>query len=317
MDRYSKLFSRIPFKDQAGKLYKDWWPKISEYQARARSVSNPESGPMAVVIRAMKHFNKNRATEAAAAISYYSLLSMAPLLIFVVSIASLLFDPSLIEQRLYATLGRNFPLAPGFVSVIIQNLINSRVAVDLIAILFLIWSASGMFTTILVNINRAWDIQNVFSIIKSRLVAIGLILGLVIIVLFSLLIPAFLSFLHLQGLVRTYQVLVELTPLLMRFLIILGLYRIGPVVHVRNKTAIRAALIVSLISGLFTRLFAWYMNVFAGFNTFYGSLGVFVGLLTWVYFGNYILLFGVYLMEAIEFRHAQNTGNKLEPESAE
>jgi membrane protein len=319
MNRDNKFLSKIPFKGRLGKLYRDWHPRIPEYRGRARQllnrIFNPEDLRVAILTRSIRRFNKNLASEASAAISFYSLLSLVPLLIFVVSIASLLFSQSVIEQRLLATLGNNFPLAPNFVSALIQNLINSRVAVNLIAIVFLVWSASGMFTTILININRVWDIQNVISMIKSRLVAIALILGLVVIVLFSLLIPAFLSFLHLQGLVRIYQALVELMPFLMRFLVILGLYRIGPVVQIQRKTAIRAAFIVSLVGGLFTRLFAWYMNGLSGFETFYGSLGVFIGLLMWVYFGNYILLMGVYLMEAIEFYSTGKSEATLETAS--
>lgn len=73
-----------------------------------------------------------------------------------------------------ATLGDHFPLPPDFGSALIENLINSRLAVNLIAIVFLVWAAFGMFATILININRAWDIQNAISMIKSRLVAIAL-----------------------------------------------------------------------------------------------------------------------------------------------
>jgi membrane protein len=267
---------------------------------------------VAVLTRSLRHFNQNRATEAAAAISFYSLLSVFPLLIFVVSLGSLLFSQSLIEQRLSETLGQSFPIAPNFVSMVIQNLLNSRVAINLIAIVFLTWSASGMFNSILVHINRAWGIRNALSMIRSRLVAIGLILGLATIVLFSLLIPALLSLLHLQGLKSGYQVLVEFMPFLTRFLVIWGLYHIGPVVKIRRRTAVRAAFFVTLTSGLITRLFGWYINGIAGFETFYGSLGIFVGLLTWVYLGSYLLLLGAYLMEAIEYYGTAQTGTSPE-----
>jgi len=94
-------------------------------------------------------------------------------------------------------------------------------------------------------------------------------------------------------------------PYLLRFFIIWLLYVVIPVRRVNGWAAFISALVASLAWRLATSGFAWYLTSgLAKYDLVYGSLGAIIAFLTWIFLSAWILLYGAYLMEAIDYQLA-------------
>ena len=176
---------------------------------------------------------------------------------------------------------------------------------NLVALVGLIWSASGVFSAIFRAVNRAWGIP------KSKLVLSHRVWGLVVILvvgaffLLALFIGPALSLIRAwQGPVLGWQPLARpgidrllgwlsaLVPVLLSVSAFILLYRTMPRARVTWRDVWLGGLIAGLIWEVGKRIFAWYVSNIATYNLVYGSLGAIIALLVWSYLSAQILLLG-------------------------
>ena len=112
----------------------------------------------------------------AAGIAYYTIFSLAPLLIFTVSFVHQVYPQMDVEWRLAAGMEKRagMPAATYISDVLVQSqaLADSKLANGL-GVLFLIWGASSMFLQLQSSINEMWGLTPKDGKIKHNLVAIG------------------------------------------------------------------------------------------------------------------------------------------------
>ena len=124
-----------------------------------------------------------------ASIAYFALLSLFPLALMTVALASIWLDVSLAEAELVQRL--EF-IAPGLQTLLGQNIeyvIRSRAPVSGFAFLTVLWSASNIFNIITRGLNRIWDIENERSAWRHR----GLAMAVAIVLSATLLITMFMG----------------------------------------------------------------------------------------------------------------------------
>lgn len=273
------------------------------------------SGRLAVLVRASLSFSRKRASVSAAGISFFSIFSVFPLLVFTITALNPFIHLPIVQDALRTWLATAFPVS--LVSLIdeVNALLTAHGSFTLIAMIGFLWAASGMFNTMLLDINYAWGIDTTRSKLQSRTIALVLVTTLAVIVVLSLF---FLWLLRLfAGLFLTFWESVGTLslPLFMQVLIIFGLYKFGPATHVKGKAALISTLAVTLAIELVTWGYTWYLNSeWTSYEFLYGSLGAIIGLLFWVYLSNLIVLFGAYLTEAIQTRwESENPSEFREP----
>ena len=103
-----------------------------------------------------------RSLEAGASIAYYSLFSMIPLIIFLISVLGSFLEQSQVQAEVLRILEGVFPVSQDEVSrLIFQNVevvVQRRSSVGVVATLALLWAGSNVFTVLARNINGAWHI---------------------------------------------------------------------------------------------------------------------------------------------------------------
>ncbi len=279
-------------------------------QSVYQSVNHRSGGVVDIILTAGKSFDKQHGAEAAASISYYSIFSMFPLLLFLVSILGFFINKIGAPIEIAELITQAIPISRDLVYNNLIQILNARSLGGIIGLIGLMWAASSVFITVSRNINRAWSDASVRNVIQNRLVAFTMIVILLVLtggwiastILFSLVpkivIPFFGEIDIFQT--QTWNYLSNLIPWSLAFLILLGLYFWIPNTQVKWKEAFWGALTASIALNLATRIFTWLMSSgLATFDILYGSLGTALALLTWVYISALIILIGAHLSSAI------------------
>jgi membrane protein len=283
-------------------------------QAVYRRANRISGGVLGIVKETVEGFGDARGGEAAAGMAYYTLFSLFPLLLALVAAASFFLDRQSVFQQVVDLVATAFPISQDLIEQNLQQVLELRGAVGLTGLGVALWSASGAFTILTRNINRAWTAAPPRGFLESRLVALAMVGTLAMLLVISLLTSTGLNvlsrlevpLLNIQSLYGTplWTVLSNLVPWLFTFLLFLALYRWVPHAEVKWSAALWAALVVAVAWGLAANAFAWYIGSgLARYRIVYGSLGTVVALLFWIYVSGWIIIFGAHLSAAIA-RHA-------------
>jgi membrane protein len=267
---------------------------------------------LAVIARAMERFDRNRGSEAAATISYYTIFSIFPLLIFTITALSFFVDAEVVIERLIE-LTKFLPISPESIILQVEEVLRARATFNIIGLVGFLWAGSGAFNSLGKNLDRAWKKVGYRNILQQRLIAITMVMVLAIFMFISTIYTTLIDlslffrlfpFDHIPWLQSALRgVYSHIWPFILRFGLIWLLYRLIPSARVNGWAAFWGALFASTAWGLATSGFSWYLSSgLAQYDLIYGSLGAIIAFLAWIYLSAWIILFGAYLTEAIEYR---------------
>ena len=254
------------------------------------------------VINAIRDVDKNHTMAFAAALSYYFVLSLFPLLIFLSAVVGYLPIPGLFDHIL-GVLARVVPSdSMGLVRKIVSEIILSQHGGLLtFGIIFTIWSASSGFSGMIEALNVAYDVPETRPYWRTRLLAIVLtfLIGSLLIVALGVLVvgPQFGAW--LAGKVHLGPVFVAVWPfvrwgisIVFTVVAVESLYFIAPNVRQKFLLTLPGALIaVAGWIGL-SHLLGIYFRQFAHYNKTYGALGAAIALSVWFYWTSLVMLLG-------------------------
>jgi membrane protein len=291
-------------------------------KAGYRQADSLSQGTLGILVRAIQTFAEADAATAAASIAYYALFSLFPLLLFLVTIGSSVLQSERVEQEVLDFTATALPISQELVERNIEEVLARRGTVRAIAAVGLLWAATGVFTILARNINKAWHSARPRNFLQRRL--LGLIIvsvlgGLLILSLISTTIFKLLPWLDagapLWGGVSLYETLTwkvatRLVPWFFTFVTFFGLYRWIPNTEVRWSEAVWGALVATVGWEITKSGFAWYLGSgLAEYDLVYGSLGALVALMLWIYLSSLVLLFGAHFSAAISHSR-QSSGKK-------
>jgi membrane protein len=190
--------------------------------------------------------------------------------------------------------------------IIIDVLDKQRGGLLSVAIFLAVYSASGGFRAFMKGSNRVLGIKEqrnfvwryVLSIVWVVLFALTLVVMLVMRVFGRNILDLLEQWIAIPmtGLIN---VLRWALPLVMIALILTIFYMFGAARRVRFLNALPGAIVTALGWGLFTAAFQYYVDNFAQYSRFYGTLGALIALLIWLELISIILLFGVELNSVV------------------
>jgi membrane protein len=247
--------------------------------------------------RSLAEFAQDQCSQHAASIAYHVLFSLFPLAIVLAGASSLVLHATGSRAQVVDTIVRNLPLSASGASDIRGLLLgatSSTAGLGLIAIIGLIYSASGMMTAVRTALNQAWDVQQPRPFLKGKLVDLGLVLAVATLGLGSLALTIAARFLSAHAALPGWASWAAsvLIPLALAFGTSLFLYRIIPAADVRVRDAWPAALFVAVLLVVLQNLFALYVGNFAHYNAIYGSLGAVIAFMFFVFLAAQLFLLG-------------------------
>jgi membrane protein len=242
----------------------------------------------------------------AASLSLYSLLSLAPLVILAIAMASLVFGESAAQQAL---VGEVQDLMGGEGARTVQTVIEhgkeprAGSIASVIGIIILIAGASSVFGELQSALNKIWDVQpavgdtGLVSLIKSRLVSFALVLGFGFLLLVSLVFSAALAAFGrlFSAHLALPTVLLAATNALLSFVgifvLIALILKYVPDVRLRWRDVWPGALATALLFTVGKALLGLYLGT-AAVGSAYGAAGSLVVVILWVYYSAMIFYFG-------------------------
>jgi YihY family inner membrane protein len=271
-------------------------------------VDDWSGGRLGILRRAIESFGETRAAQAAAAMAYYAFFSLFPLLLVLVSVTSFFMAGERARQEAVSFVTEVIPVSRGLIEQNIRRVFELRGPVGIVGLIGLLWSATGVFTVLAYNVNRAWSGAEPRGFLRRRLVGLVMIGVLLILLMFSLLSSALLNLMpRLQiplgiSLYETvlWAIVSRILPLGFTFLLFLTLYRWVPRAETGWAAASGGALLAALAWEVVKNLFVWYLSSgLVQYELVYGSLGTVAVLMLWIYLSGWIALFGAHFSAAL------------------
>jgi membrane protein len=267
-------------------------------------------GLLALAQRAFQSFGGAQAPQAAAGIAYFAMFSLFPLLLALIAGGSFFLQSERAFNQVVSLVSDVIPVSQTLIRENVSQVLDKRGSIGLVALVSLVWSASGAFTALAVNINRAWPGAEAMGILEQRLLAFGMIAGVLLLFILSVGATTLLSLLPqlripLRGGISVYStvfwhIVSALIPVLLNLVLFLALYRWVPNITVPWRGALWGSAVAAIGWELAKRGFAYYLSSgLVRYDLVYGSLGTVVVLMFWIYVSAWITLFGAHLSAAI------------------
>jgi membrane protein len=260
-----------------------------------------------------RRFGKDQCPAYAAALSFFSILSIVPMLVVALAALAFLFqDPHQAMLRLQRLVGSILPGGMAFqkardvlkqanVETSVTTLIQTRGIVGVVGLLSLIWASMQIFVNAAPAMNAAFEVEETRGWPKLRLLALGLLIGAGALFLLSLLPssgPDFVRHLHIPwiGLPQRVPWYIDLLFALVALAINVTMFAVIYWFLPNAPNTWREAYVGGLVAGVLWEIakrgFAYYLANFAHYDKVYGTLGGMIILVLWIYYTSMIMLLG-------------------------
>ncbi len=257
-------------------------------------------------------WSDHNAPRLGAALAYYTLLSIAPLLILLVAICSLVFDQNTAEQRLLAQVQDMVgSSAAKSLKAVLDNAhhTGSGMFASIVALVTLLFGASGVFVELRDSLNTIWDAPprpaaTWKTLIWQRLVSFGMVLALGFLLLVSLALSAALAvvtkffegYLPMKAAIwgEIANVFIPLIAISVLFALI---FKFVPDVPVAWRDVGIGAVATAILFEIGKAILTLYLATAAVGST-YGAAGSLVAFVVWVYYSAQIFFFGAIFTQA-------------------
>ena len=241
-----------------------------------------------------------------AALAYYTLFSMAPLLIIVIAVAGLVFGQD-------AARGEIVSQVQGLIgpegAIAVQGLLKSvseptqSIFATVVSVITLLIGATTVFAELQSDLDRIWRVpapareSGLWTLLRTRLLSFGLVLGLAFLLLVSLVVSAVLAAIGKwsNGIFGGWELALQAINFGISLLITTALfamiYKLMPRARIAWRDVWVGAAVTALLFGIGKFLIGLYLGT-TGVASSFGAAGSLVVLLVWVYFSAQIFLLG-------------------------
>jgi membrane protein len=281
----------------------------------------------AMLKEAWQAWNQDKATRLGAALAYYTLFSLAPLLVIVIAIAALVFGHEAAQGRIVAEIQG---VVGGASAQAIQSMIEKArtpttgIVATILSLITLILGATGVVNELKDTLNTIWHVQapalGLWGTVKTRVMSLAFVLGLGFLLLVSLVVSAVLSGMsafmsHLVSspwLIHFWQGVNFVVSLGVITVVFAMLYRFLPDTAIPWRDVWVGAGLTALLFVISKSLIGLYLGK-SSIGSAYGPAGAIVLILVWVYYAALVFLFGAEVTAV----YAHRQGSRASASAAE
>ena len=270
--------------------------------------------------RAAYGFSTHECLTRAAALAYYAVFSLPPILLIAIYVAGLLFGQRAATGQISTQLGSFVgPQAASQIQTMISSAGQNRgsgLFAGLLAFAGLVVTSTAAFVQLQRTLNRVWSVEqdedSIESVAGKRVLSFLMVIGMGIILLASMAFGTLVSTLGDRLPFRMTGTVNYLTELLLPWLVIsfvvAVMFKVLPDARVRSRDVAVGAMLTAALLVLAKFGMAMYLSRATVANS-YGAAGAFAVLLLWLYISAAILLIGAEFTAAWALEH----GREIEP----
>jgi membrane protein len=281
---------------------------------------------LADVKAAFERFRSDQMSDHAAALTYYSLMSLFPALLFGVALLGVFGQESLVSDTAdyLKTAGAPSDTVDAVTSALesAQSQRGTAITALVIGLVLALNSASGAFAAVGRALNRAWRVDEGRGLVRRKLNDLLwtlVVIALVLITLVLIFLGGGLAsdVLGLLGLGETaagvWRIARWPAALLSAMLVYAVVYYAAPNVEVRRFQWITPGAVFGVLTWIVASgLFFVYVSNFSSYSATYGAFAAIVILLVWLWLTNVVMLFGAELNAAIDVRRSPDLPSSYE-----
>ena len=265
-------------------------------------------GVLLMVVSQSGHADRKRSgldglsKEMSTCSAYYSLLSLFPFLLLLVSVLGVVTSRADARAETLNFVLHYFPTRLDFVARQLEALQRTRVSLGLFGGVALIWASLGFFSAISTAVNYAWKVERNRSYLKHKLVAFLMMVtacGLLALTVFVFSVSQVVSASWFGAFTERFPSLLRMRGLTVSSTATLSLiFGVGLIFYFvpTAKVRFRDVWVGATLTGLLWRVafagFAWWVRDMSRYSI-HGSIGAVVVFLVWIYISSVILLYGV------------------------
>ena len=259
----------------------------------------------------------DKAFKMAAALSFYSLISLVPMLIIIIAITGTILGEEAAKGEIFIEIQKF--VGPNSAKLIQELIVNasipdSSILFSAISFGVLIWASVGVFVELRESLNWIWGVEtkpgrSLKSFFKNRLFSFTVILVIGFLLILSLMSSAVLSaiddyigrllsikipFIHLLDFGISFTIMIILFSFIFKYL---------PGVKVELKYVWKGAVFTSILFNIGKFAIGFYLGK-TYYASIYGAAGSLVILLFWIYYSSLIFLFGAELIQVYRKRYS-------------
>lgn len=242
-------------------------------------------------------FSSDKVPRLGAALAYYTIFSIAPLLLISIAIAGMIFGRDAAQGQIFAqlrgVLGAN---SAKMIEEMVKNAAKPKTGTfaTIFGVVTLIFGASGVFGQLKEALNTIWDVEpkksrGILGLIKDRFLSVAMVFGTVFLLLVSLVIDSAIA--GLGKWVGVGLVIQNLFAIAFVTLLFAMIFRFLPDMRIEWHDVWLGAAMTAVMFVLGKFALGIYFGRSA-VGSSYGAAGALVLVLLWVYYSAQILLFG-------------------------
>ncbi len=270
-----------------------------------------------------KQFTDDEGFMMAGALSYYTLFSITPLLVIVISVLGLVIESTEIEAALFQQLGSIMGYGHAEeLQAMVDNTrsTSSSVIATIVSTVTLLISSTAVVIHLKDALNKSWNVikdpkLGLKAIIKDRILSFGFLLGIGFVFLVSLGLNAVATVLSdrvsilLPEIGETAVILISTTiSLVITFVMFYLLFRLLPDARLANKDLIVGAAVTTILFIIGKYAIGFYLGN-SNISTTFGGAGALASFMVWVYYNSIILIVGAEFTQV----YAKSNGRQVNP----
>jgi membrane protein len=242
----------------------------------------------------------------ASSLSYYTLFSLAPLLVIAIAVAGLVFGREAAQNQIVETIGGMIgPESAKAIQGMIENASNkpkTGMMSTVLGAVALLFGAGGVVGQLQTSLNKIWGVvpkpgQGVWGLIRQRFISFAMVLAVGFLLLVSLVVTALVTGLSqfMGSLIGGAAFVAHLLDIVVSFafvtLLFAMIYKFVPDIRIQWKDVWIGAALTSILFTIGKFLIGLYLGS-SGATSVYGAAGSLITVLLWVYYSSLIFLLG-------------------------
>jgi len=277
----------------------------------------------ALFVEGLTGWREHKASRMAAALAYYTVFSLAPILVISIAVAGLVFGQDAAEGRI---VGQISGLIGQKSASALEAMIaaarkpSTGILATVLGVATLVFGATGVFGELQDSLNTIWGVKpkpgrGFIRMLKNRFISFTMVLGVGFLLLVSLVVSAAIAALGswMSELLPLPEIVLELVNVAVSVgvvtLLFAMIFRVLPDVEIAWRDVWVGAAFTAVLFALGKLAIGLYLGKSSTASS-YGAAGALVLILVWVYYSAQILFFGAELTRAYAYQH----GSRIAPD---